>query len=731
MSFDDKNLGEFPAWTVPNRYAPLTVKWSPSGDAILAMDKNSAWIWSLANRQVRSPWDLREAHGAALDRWAGLRDKGEDDSEALAEMSRLEEKGHTKRVFDATFNVDGSRIATASDDGTIKIWNRDGKLLGTAQKEGSGKPVAVAFLPAGLVGGYMDGTARVWDENWGLVASLERHDLDAGSIAVSPRGDGFVTAVSVGVSDDGKIRHWTFDGHFKQRLDGHTHGVTALSFSPDGRFLASGSADRTVRLWTMDGSCVDVLRGHVEPLVQVAVDNTGLRLLSLARDGELRLWQRFKRAPGLACNAQGIITAATYWSDDLLAVSSSFEGVTRITRLSDGETSATLPGMSALSLGSETVIAAGRLWTLEAVTTSDIGGLGATSRLHRAAFNGTAVTSEALFDIPATSEADNIKSFSVSPDGESLLIMRSHSAQLLSAADGRCTTLSGRNLNPRESPSVDYSAFAGDGRHLVTASINGSLWLWRSDGKLVGGKLIDGSGAGDNLYSVAFSRDGARFLTTIRQQAELWDLSLKRVAKLECATNKVKRGLFSPDGSRILTVGEAAMTDMRLWDGDGNYVANLPPGGRCDPETVQFTREARLIVWPTDRTLHVYDYEGRRVARLVTALDEAIRVFAFDSTGTRVAIGSCGSEIQLWSLEDNGQRLATLRSHSNEINSVQFSRDSKRLLTSSSDRTVREFIVDLETLIADAASRVPRMLTEEEIARYGIPLPLRFGPLNR
>jgi WD40 repeat protein len=310
------------------------------------------------------------------------------------------------------------------------------------------------------------------------------------------------------------------------------------------------------------------------------------------------------------------------------------------------------------------------------------------------------------------------------------LIRRTRSAALISIVDGRQVQLDGPNYNEREALTVDYAMFAPKGHHVVTGSINRSLWVWSNQGDLLGGRLIDGSGARDNLYSIAVSPEGDTLLTTIRGQADLWDLSLSHLDTLPCATKEVKCGLFSPDGSRILTVAEAALPDIRLWDREGRLVTVLPIDDRTDPTTAVFAPEAPLLVWPCLQTLNVYDLDGHQVARLATSLDEAIRLFVFDPAGTRVAIGSYGSDIQLWSLEGNGLLLTTLKAHAKEINSLQFSRDGTRLLTSSSDGAVREFIIDSETLIAHAARRAPRMLTEEEVDRYAIPLPLRFSPAS-
>jgi WD40 repeat protein len=143
---------------------------------------------------------------------------------------------------------------------------------------------------------------------------------------------------------------------------------------------------------------------------------------------------------------------------------------------------------------------------------------------------------------------------------------------------------------------------------------------------------------------------------------------------------------------------------------------------------VAFAPAAPLFAWPTDRTLHVFDLDGRPVARLATALDKSIRVFAFDPNGTKVAIGSYGTGIQVWSLDDGGRLLTTLKGHLSEINSLQFNGNGKRLLTSSSDGTVRQFTVETGDLLVEAEHRIARTLTKEEIDRYAVPLPLRFRP---
>jgi WD40 repeat protein len=717
------------AWTQPSRYSRLSVQWSPDGSAILATDEDAAWLWTLDDQQASAPWDNRKEHDALLSRWAALRQQGGEAKAVREQIKRLSETGHVQRVFDASFSPEGARIATASEDKTIQLWDRQGRHLVTLNDEMQ-PAIAVSFAGARLLSGHMDKKARLWDVTGKLVAQLPGHGADVRQVLFSPNGDCLATAVNGGGERDGVIRLWDMDGLLQQTLEGHTDYISALTFSDDGRLLASGSWDHSVRLWTIEGDCLAVLQGHTQPVVQVTFDRSGNRLLSRARDNEARLWHVNMRATGLVASSQAVVAAATYWADDTLVVSSGFDGSTRITRLSDGATCASLPGMSALRPGAEqTMIVGDTLWTLQA--DNYIGGargLGRNALIHCFVRDAEgAIAAGPSFDVSAAGETDEFRSLIPSPMGDLVLIQHLQGAELISIADGHRTALNGPNYNKREKHSVDFAAFSADGQHIVTASINGSLWLWRSTGRLVGGRLIDGKSARDNLFDITMSPQGCTLLTTIRGQADLWDATLGHIVTLPCATNKVKRGLFSPDGTRILTIAERAIPDMRLWDADGCLIAILPVDDQCDPDTVVFATTAPLIAWPRDRTLHLFDLDGQSVARLATALDNAIRVFAFDSTGKKVAIGSYGHDIQVWTLDNGGRLLTTLKGHTQEINSLQFSQDGMRLLSASSDGTVRQFIVDPDRLIADAAHRVARTLSQEEVERYAVPLPLCFG----
>jgi hypothetical protein len=121
---------------------------------------------------------------------------------------RAQLKGHQNFVTSAALSQDGQRIVTASNDGTAKVWDTNGKLLATLKGHQSWV-ISAGFSPDGqrIVTASADNTAKVWDTNGKLLADLKGHQDKVISAGFSPDGQRIVTA-----SFDNTAKVWRVGG---------------------------------------------------------------------------------------------------------------------------------------------------------------------------------------------------------------------------------------------------------------------------------------------------------------------------------------------------------------------------------------------------------------------------------------------------------------------------------------------------------------------------------------
>ena len=206
---------------------------------------------------------------------------------ASGQALRLE--GHTDRVNDVAFNDDGSLLASASGDGTVRLWPMTTGGPATVAARSAKGVRTVAFSPDGthLAFGGGGRTVEVLDVTaGGDPRRLGRHGEAVTALGFSP--DGKLLASG---SDDTTVKVWPVSGGRPRTLKGPDDGVTGVAFSPDSSLLAASSDDGKMWVWDLDhGGKVRTFTAGEEPLRAVAFSPDGTLVVGAGDDRMVRVW---------------------------------------------------------------------------------------------------------------------------------------------------------------------------------------------------------------------------------------------------------------------------------------------------------------------------------------------------------------------------------------------------------------------------------------------------------
>lgn len=203
--------------------------------------------------------------------------------------------GHTGTVWSAAFFPDNRRLVTASEDGSIRLWDvvTAKQLKEVSSSQGSVSDIAVSpdgrFIAA-CIDNEESSVVKIWDAaTLKLRHTLVGHEKGIFEIVFSP--DGRLLASG---ARDTTIKLWNVrTGQLTRTLEGHTDAVTSLAFTPNGKWLFTGSAedDKTIKLWEVGtGKLLRTLTGHGEWITALAISPDGATLVSGSRDKNIILW---------------------------------------------------------------------------------------------------------------------------------------------------------------------------------------------------------------------------------------------------------------------------------------------------------------------------------------------------------------------------------------------------------------------------------------------------------
>ena len=475
------------------------------------------------------------------------------------ELNRLE--GHSQKVNAIGISDDGEIYATASDDGSIKLWQQNGTLLKTLTKEQArSTPISLSlngskqqivnpvYLPQDISVSTKNNIYSISTDDDGMVQLRSRinrqlvnsysHSESVNNIAVTDDEKLLATTTI-----DGKINIWNKEGILQQTLTGHTGEISDLKFVPnkknsDRYKLISTGVDKITRVWQVFNRSQSQ-----QEIYSTTFSPTSLNTYASAEtDNKINIWQhglndRQTKVLTLSGHDQTISQIA-YSMDGKFIASASWDKTIKLWDAKTGNLIETLKGHSdgvnsvAFSLDNRVLVSGSEDKTVKIWN----------------------ILEQPKLIKTLTGHTDSIKTVTLSPDGKLIASAGYDNTIKLWTIEGELLqTIDAHDL------AITSLAFTPDSKTLASASWDNTVKLWSIADTGKTSKLLHTlTGHQDGVTTIDFNSDGTVLASgSGDRNIKLWDTKTGNLIKnLRGHTSQINSLAFNSDDSSIVS-GEA------------------------------------------------------------------------------------------------------------------------------------------------------------------------------